>query len=125
MKKLSPSRTSIASLAGVLTLMALFTAAAEAQGGREPGGPRRFDCLAYQHRDFAGPTITQNSGGGWRYVGGSWNDNISSVRMRSGCRIVAYQHRDYQGDSTVFRGDHRYVGDLWNDQISSWKCSCD
>jgi hypothetical protein len=125
MRNLSTHRTSAVSLVGALTLTGLFSAAAEAQGGREQGGPRRFDCLAYLHRDFAGPAITQNAGRGWSYVGGSWNDKISSLRMRSGCRVVAYQHRDYQGDSTVFRGDHRYVGDLWNDQISSWKCSCD
>ena len=98
MRNLSTHRTSAVSLVGALTLTGLFSAAAEAQGGREQGGPRRFDCLAYLHRDFAGPAITH------------------SLRMRSGCRVVAYQHRDYQGDSTVFRGDHRYVGDLWNDR---------
>lgn len=112
----------------VLTGLGLTTSNvldAQAAGAPEPGGPRRHDCIGYEHRDFGGATITQNAGRGWRYVGGGWNDKISSFRMRNGCGIRAYQHRDYQGDSKVFRGSYRYVGDLWNDQISSWKCQCD
>jgi Peptidase inhibitor family I36 len=109
--------------ASVLGLLVTTTAKAQ-DGGRERGGPRTFDCIGYEHRDFRGATITENAGRGWKYVGDRWNDKISSFRMRNGCRVIAYQHRDYKGDSTVFRGDHKFVGDLWNDQISSWKCMC-
>jgi hypothetical protein len=118
------SRLIVAGICASPWLLVVGSMTAAAQGGREPGGPRTYDCLGYLHRDFAGPAITQNSGRGWKYVGDRWNDQISSFRMRNGCRVVAYQHRDYKGESTVFRGDYRYVGDLWNDQISSFRCIC-
>lgn len=113
-------------LAGSILGLAIVGASdAGAQGGApEAGGPRTYDCIGYEHRDFGGSRITQNSGRGWKYVGDAWNDKISSFRMRAGCRVVAYHHRNYVGTSKTFRGDYRYVGDLWNDEISSWKCHC-
>jgi hypothetical protein len=107
----------------VVFAVSLVTPSAQA-GEREAGGPRTFNCIGFLHRDFAGPHIANNKGEQWDYVGDNWNDKISSIRVSPGCRIVAYMHRDFQGDSTVFDQDYRYVGDLWNDQISSLKCQC-
>jgi hypothetical protein len=52
---------------------------------------------------------------------GDW---ISSFKIARGCVVIAYRHRDYNGEMKIFAGSNRYVGDQWNDKISSWKCEC-
>jgi uncharacterized membrane protein len=115
----------IAAAAGFVALATFAAPAAiAADGGREVDRPGQKRCVAHLHRDYKGATMTAYAGRGWKFVGGSWNDKISSFSISSGCYVKAWQHRDYKGDSTTFSGSVRYTGDLWNDQISSWMCYC-
>ena len=125
--------TTILKIAAASAFVALATfaqpAMAAGDGGREVDNPNAKRCIAYQHRDYKGAsmTITINSGRGshgYKYVGSDWNDKISGFRIAKGCHVKAWQHRDFKGESTTFSGNVRYTGDLWNDQISSWMCYC-
>ena len=81
-------------------------------------------CFAYEDRGFDGDRLTLELRRKFNYVGGDFNDEISSFRVAAGCVVVAWEHRDQQGAETTFYSDAEYVGDLWNDDISSFACRC-
>jgi hypothetical protein len=93
-------------------------------GTVEIDSPRGKRCTAFQHRDYKGASMTAYANKGWKYVGGSWNDQISSFSISSGCHVKVWQNKNYSGESRTFSGNVRFVGDLWNDQTSSWMCYC-
>src|SRR6478672_12339251 len=109
-----------------LSLTACLTASAFAggSGGLEQDPASGYQCIAFEHRDYKGHTMSATAGNGWKYVGGKWNDKISSFKIAGNCHVKVWQNRDYKGDHKVLRGNVRYVGDLWNDQASSWMCYC-
>lgn len=57
------------------------------------------------------------------WTGHPWNDRISAVTTSGNCRLQAFQHKDYQGQSQSF-STADFIGDRWNDQISSFRCLC-
>ncbi|MBB3195438.1 beta/gamma crystallin domain-containing protein [Roseateles terrae] len=81
-------------------------------------------CYAYEHRGFDGDRYTLKRKRIANYVGGKFNDKISSFRVSPGCKIVAWEHRDQKGAQITFNSDAEYVGDAWNDRISSFACRC-
>lgn len=94
----------------------------------EPG------AWVYQHRDFKGGRIRISFNGDLtsftkRYKGpfgaitpcDVCNDEISSISVPDGWMLVCFEHENFDGDYTIFRGDIPYVGDAWNDRISSAK----
>jgi len=80
-------------------------------------------CMVTEHRDGRGKRWIIDNGQTWSYVGGKWNDKISSVICEVFCKLTAWEHRDYQGASRVFEST-AYVGGKWNDRISSLSVSC-
>jgi len=57
---------------------------------------------------------------------GNWNNVISSLVVRPGCKLYAWNKKHYFGRSVVFTGVHSRLHDSgWNDQISSLSCFCD
>ena len=101
------------------------SAAAEGPIGTTGGPNVNFNgCIYYQHANFAGEQRAITAGTRRNYVGGHWNDQISSIACRPGCYVVVYQHRDYGGAQTTFHPNIQYVGDGWNDQISSLIARC-
>ncbi len=81
-------------------------------------------CMVTEHRDGRGKKWIVNNGETWSYVGGKWNDKISSVICEVYCRLTAWEHRDYRGARKVFENTP-YVGGAWNDRISSMRADCD
>lgn len=87
-------------------------------GGGEP-------VTVFEHIDFSGASAeiaaTQS------YVGGAWNDRVSSVHVPSGRTVVLYQHMDFGGASLELTSDaadlRAYPGPgldgTWNDAASS------
>jgi hypothetical protein len=74
----------------------------------------------FVHGDLLGEglTMSQNTD----YVGGTWNDKISSVIVPPGKWIQMFDNANYTGASRVFGpGTHNYVGDGINDRMSSYK----
>lgn len=108
----------------VASVIASASAMAGGSGGMEKDPTGGYQCIAFEHRDYKGHTMSVTAGRGWKYVGGSWNDKISSFKIASGCHVKIWQNRDFKGDHQVLRGNIRYIGDLWNDQVSSWMCYC-
>ena len=54
------------------------------------------------------------------------NDEVSSVRVSAGCRVILYRHSDYRGETTVLSYDEpdlRYSA-VGNDEASSIEVDC-
>lgn len=81
-------------------------------------------CVMYEHADFGGKryVVSANTK---HTLGHEWNDEVSSVKVPRGCRLLVYQHRNFRGDQRPFSaGSYPNIGNLWNDQISSARCLC-
>ena len=86
----------------------------------------RKTCTMYEHRDFAGDKYRLRANRRVDYLGNSWNDEISSVKVPRGCRLKVFEHADFRGASRTFRsGRDSYIGRSWNDRISSAACICE
>lgn len=78
----------------------------------------------FEHVDYGGATLDVHGGANVGWIGGPWNDHVSSMTVRSGCVFNAYEHKDFGGQHQGFSGDVPWVGNWWNDRISSYTCSC-
>ncbi len=91
----------------------------------EVDGPASIrGCVYFEDAGFAGksreiPDMTNR-----RNVGPDWNDRISSVRCSAFCRMIAFEHVDFAGESVKLSGDAPFVGPSWNDRISSIQVQC-
>merc|ERR1711962_155391 len=60
-----------------------------------------------------------------------WNNKISSLVVREGCTLDAYEHSNYHGGNKYFTELHPNLNDEmihfqdWNDEITSFLCDCD
>ena len=52
-----------------------------------------------------------------------WNDKISSIKVRSGCRLKAYENDSWEKYMWEETGSWNGSG-YGNDKITGWKCSC-
>jgi hypothetical protein len=107
------------SLAVGTTLLPAQPVAAQPSSGF--GGPA---CTVYEHAEFDGAQLPIFAGRDAAFVGPQWNDRISAVRCRPGCALIAYEHRDFQGERRLFLGRTAFVGEPWNDRISSYVSAC-
>ncbi|WP_219906909.1 peptidase inhibitor family I36 protein [Enhygromyxa salina] len=80
-------------------------------------------ATVYEHYHYGGDH-RDISGGDTSYIGGPWNDKVSSVKVRSGCALNVYEHANYEGKHKTLAGRVRWIGSGWNDRISSYTCSC-
>lgn len=102
-------------------------------------------CTVYQHRDHQGAAFNLGPGDRLQMAGErcghtvshgraptihyhpSWNDQISSFKVRSGCTIRLHEHAHGCGGSgATFVSDksYTYVGSGWNDKASHVECWC-
>jgi hypothetical protein len=101
-------------------LSALYADGASAQYDDQPA------CVMFEHVNFRGRSIEMGPDDAVSFRGGQfWNDRVSSVFVRRGCTLVAYEHTGMRGDSIEIRRRARELGDDWNDRISSAECTCD
>lgn len=78
----------------------------------------------YEHINFGGDRREVDSGASVSWIGGPWNDQVSSIEVRPGCVLNAYEHINFGGAHGTFQGSVPWVGDGWNDRISSYTCTC-
>lgn len=105
----------------ILTAVAsvLFADGASAQYNDQPA------CVMFEHVNFRGRSIEMSPDDSVNFRGGQfWNDRVSSVFVRRGCSLVAYEDTRMGGRSIEIRRRARALGD-WNDRISSAECVCD
>ncbi len=80
----------------------------------------------YSDSEFRGTSITLY--GDERYLGDTriGNDEVSSVRVSSGCRAWLYADSEFRGHSLALDRDERYLGDtrIGNDSVSSIQVNC-
>ncbi|CCJ06009.1 hypothetical protein [Methylocystis sp. SC2] len=102
-------------------------------------------CRIFQHRDYGGSGYTLHNFERMKMVRGeslgcttnghgggcestiynpSWNDHVSSFRVKNGCTLTLWQHVNQGGARFRSNRSYRYVGDRWNDQASEALCTC-
>lgn len=103
--------------------------------------PAAAGCVIYEHRDLKGASYALNSreslqmGGdelgsnSWTiYYDTSWNDEVSSFKVTSGCTITLWQHVGTSGGAGArFVRSGKvvwFMGSDWNDEASWVDCSC-
>eukprot|EP00808_Paulinella_micropora_P029593 g7498.t1 len=74
-------------------------------------------AIFYKDANYGGGSLPLTSSSSW--LGSTWNDQISSLRVPTGGSVTLYEHSDYQGNSQVFTQDSSWVGSYWNDKASS------
>ena len=87
-------------------------------------GTAQANCEVFEHINYGGERMSILSGQNIPSVGSTWNDRISSVQVNNSCRLLVFEHDNYEGDRRVFAANTSSVGNLWNDQISSLQCKC-
>lgn len=97
----------------------------ERHAGGGPGwGPQRGPaCVVFEDANYQGRREEYREGHEQAFVGAFWNDRISAVQCRPRCRLTAWEHANFQGQSVTYVGDRPFVGP-WNDRISSVSASC-
>ena len=95
--------------------------------GLLPSGspPPPSSVTSYEHIDYVGASFSASSDVSW--VGDSWNDQISSIRVPAGRTVILYEHIDFEGASLTLTSDasdlRNYPGPgadgTWNDAVSS------
>jgi hypothetical protein len=78
----------------------------------------------YEDSNYRGDKVKIHKDEKLEFVGNHMNDRISSIKVPSGCKLVAFEDADFRGHKQVFRSSADYVGNRTNDSISSAKCKC-
>lgn len=88
--------------------------------GQDRGRFERGEVCFYEHFNYKGDSFCVDSGEEASWVGDSWNDRISSIKVKGGAAVRVYQHANYEGNAATVR---RSVPQLnnFNDEISSYK----
>ncbi|RUZ80564.1 hypothetical protein EN943_03720 [Mesorhizobium sp. M7A.F.Ca.US.006.01.1.1] len=84
-------------------------------------------CIMFENGNFRGRSIGMGAEDSVNFRGGQfWNDRVSSVIVRRGCTLVAYEDSRMGGRSIEITRRIRNLGGTdWNDRISSAECTCD
>ena len=74
----------------------------------------------YEHVNYQGASFCAAADSNW--VGGAWNDRVSSVKVAAGYKLTLYWDINYGGKTLVLTGDAANLVSLgFNDQASSFK----
>eukprot|EP00091_Calanus_sinicus_P001849 TRINITY_DN11877_c0_g1_i1.p1 TRINITY_DN11877_c0_g1~~TRINITY_DN11877_c0_g1_i1.p1 ORF type:complete len:257 (+),score=34.42 TRINITY_DN11877_c0_g1_i1:52-771(+) len=85
---------------------------------------RAFTCATlFQHSKYGGSRKNMFETE-YLKLSGIWNDFASSLKVRRGCRLTAYEHSHSSGESKIFTKDTNWVGSHWNDKMSAVSCQC-
>ena len=80
-------------------------------------------CVVYDRRDFEGDRLEMNAGQVYQRLR-RWNDRISSVRVREGCRLDFGVDWNFGGGQGTIDEDVRYIGGRLNNRLSALSCVC-
>jgi hypothetical protein len=74
----------------------------------------------YEHVNYQGASFCASADSNW--VGGAWNDRVSSVRVAAGYKVTLFQDTNYAGKSLVLTSDAANLVALsFNDAASSFR----
>lgn len=78
------------------------------------------DICFYEHINYQGASFCASADNAW--VGGTWNDRVSSVRVPAGATVELYEHSNYGGRVLTLGADSaNLVGLNFNDFASSFR----
>jgi hypothetical protein len=81
--------------------------------------PTGIACF-YENANYAGAATCADADSSW--VGGTWNDRFSSVKVRAGYKVQLFNDINYGGGSVTLTGDTPNLGTVgFNDLASSFK----
>jgi hypothetical protein len=81
--------------------------------------PTGIACF-YENANYAGAVTCADADSSW--VGGTWNDRFSSVKVRAGYKVQLFNDINYGGGSVTLTGDTPNLGSVgFNDLASSFK----
>ncbi len=92
----------------------------------EGGGQRGAYCILWKHSNSRGPSFEAHFGG-VRKIGSKWNDEISSIWIRRGYRLILFEDKYYRGRRLVLigkgsGGSHYNLKSFgFNDKLSSYR----
>jgi hypothetical protein len=86
-------------------------------------------AVLYSGEKFSGNMFTVPDGADISYVGNTWNDEISSMRVSPRCRLRVWDHAGKRGSHLTYSTGGRsrevsWMGMLWDDRVSSLSCTC-
>jgi hypothetical protein len=86
----------------------------------------RAACVMFEDAGFGGRALPMGPDDSVNFRAGQfWNDRVSSVLVRRGCTLVAYEDSWRRGRSIEIQRRIRNLDDIgWNDRISSAECYC-
>lgn len=91
-----------------------------------PGPDIAFEgCVYFEDAGFAGRRVDVRGNSAVEWIGAAWNDRISSVACRAGCRLIGYEHINFGGARRSFTGAVADAGPDWNDRISALRVVCE
>ena len=104
---------------GRLDVPARSLATSSGNGGTTPPppAPSGIACF-FEHSNYGGASFCADTDSSW--VGGTWNDRISSVKVKSGYQVQLFGDVNYGGAVKTLTGDTSSLPDF-NDQASSFK----
>lgn len=89
-------------------------------GGNGGGDTGSNKVCFYEHANYAGASFCANADSNW--VGGEWNDRVSSVRVQAGQQVQLFWDINYGGSVLTLTADEpNLVNRGFNDQMSSFK----
>lgn len=103
--------------------LALFALSTLTAGAAEaaPSSASLCRVTLYQHSNFGGTSQVLGIGSTDMNGLSGGNDQVSSVKVSSGCTAYLYEHAGFQGRVLKITSDTSWVGDSWNDVVSSVK----
>ena len=81
-------------------------------------------CTIYKNKNFLGASKDIAAGQEISVFERGWDNQITSVKVSSGCQLTVWQKKDFKGKKQEFAENAQNVGNRWNDIASSAKCSC-
>ncbi len=79
-------------------------------------------ATVYEDRDYNGYSVNLKPGAynmDTLNAMGVANDDVSSLKVSEGYRVIAYADINFSGATREFTGDSNWLGDDWNDEITS------
>ena len=105
-----------------------MVSAVEAENGTRHGKRSSTHCAyVYEHWYYGGQRGNIPLDSEWDYTNeltSYWNDQISSLSLKAGCRMRLYDHPCRTGAYADYYQDTPWVGRSWNDRFSSVICIC-
>jgi len=91
-------------------------------GGNPKSGCAGYPAVTMRTSIFGGSTRTETGSKDVSYVGSSWNDKISLVKVPKHAVLYLYKDAGYKGGVTwVIGPKSRLLTGSWNNKVSSFK----